>query len=122
MDLKPIRTKKDCQAALKAVDTLWTAKDGTDDADRLEVPAILIEHYEREHFPIADPDPVDFLQHILETRSLARKELEPYIGSRARVAKVLNRVRPLSLGMIRKLSESLGVPADVLVRRYELAV
>ena len=121
MELKPIRTKKDYQAALKAVDALWTVKDGTDDADRLEVLTILIERYEREHFPIPDPDPVDFLLYIMDARGLARKDLEPYIGSRARVAEVLNRVRPLSLEMIRKLSDNLDIPADVLVRRYELA-
>ena len=121
MELKPIRTKKDYHAALKAVDALWTVEDGTDDADRLEVLTILIERYEREHFLISDPDPVDFLQHVMEARGLARKDLEPYIGSRARMAEVLNRVRPLSLEMIRKLSENLDIPADVLVRRYELA-
>jgi HTH-type transcriptional regulator/antitoxin HigA len=121
MELKPIRTKKDYQAALKAVNDLWNAKDGTADADRLEVLTILIERYERDHFPIPDPDPVDFLHHIMEARGLARKDLEPYIGSRARVAEVLNRVRPLSLEMIRNLSENLDIPADVLVRRYELA-
>jgi len=120
MELKPIRTKKEYRAAMKSVDILWHAKNGTEDADRLEVLTILIERYEREHFPIPDPDPVDFLQYIMETRGLSRKDLEPFIGSRARVAEVLNRVRPLSLEMIRKLSENLGIPADVLVRRYEL--
>lgn len=121
MELKPIRTKKDYQAALKAVEALWTAKDGTDDADRLEILTILIERFEREHFPIVDPDPVDFLLYIMEARGLSRKDLEPFIGSRARVAEVLNRMRPLSLEMIRKLSANLDIPADVLVRRYELA-
>ena len=80
----------------------------------------LIEAYEREHFPIPDPDPIDFLHHILEARQLSRKDLEPYIGSRARVAEVLNRVRPLTLEMIRKLADGLGLPADVLIRGYRV--
>ena len=121
MQLKPIRNKKDYQAALKAIESLWGAKDGTANADRLEVLAMLVERYEREHYPIADPDPIDFLHHVMETRGLARKDLEPYIGSRARVAEVLNRVRPLSLEMIRRLSEGFKIPAEVLVQRYELA-
>ena len=121
MELKPIRTKKAYQAALKAIESLWSAQDGTANADRLEVLAMLVERYEREHYPIADPDPIDFLHHVMETRGLARKDLEPYIGSRARVAEVLNRVRPLSLEMIRRLSEGFKIPAEVLVQRYELA-
>lgn len=81
---------------------------------------LLIEDCEVRHFPIDPPDPVEVLQFIMEQRGLARKDLEPFIGSRARVAEVLNRVRPLSLEMIRSLSEGLDLPADVLVKRYEL--
>ena len=66
------------------------------------------------------PDPIDFLQHVMEARGTTRKDLEPYIGSRARVAEVLNRVRPLTLEMIRRLASGLDLPADVLIRRYEL--
>ena len=81
---------------------------------------MLIADYEARHFPMEPPDPVEFLLFIMEQRGLSRKDLEPYIGSRARVAEVLNRVRPLSLEMIRNLSEGLGLPADVLVQRYAL--
>jgi HTH-type transcriptional regulator/antitoxin HigA len=77
---------------------------------------LLIEAYEREHYPIADPDPIDFLRHVMEARELSRKELEPFIGSRARVAEVLNRVRPLTLDRIRRLAAGPNIPADVLVR------
>ena len=70
--------------------------------------------------PIAAPDPIDFLQHIMEARGMTRKDLEPRIGSRARVAEVLNRVRPLTLEMIRRLAAGLDLPADVLIRGYEL--
>src|SRR6266404_7699886 len=120
MILRPIRTKREHQAALKEAEALWNAPEGSPAADRLEVLTLLIEAYEREHYPIADPDPIDFLRHVMEARELSRKDLEPFIGSRARVAEVLNRVRPLTLDMIRRLSEGLDIPADVLVRRYEL--
>ena len=120
MELKPIRTKREHQAALKEIEALWNARPGTPEADRLEVLTLLIEAYEREHFPIEDPDPIDFLQHVMEARDLARKDHEPYIGSRARVAEVLNRVRPLTLEMIRKLSDGLELPAEVLIRGYRV--
>ena len=74
----------------------------------------------REHYPIEAPDPIDFLQHVMEARAMTRKDLEPFIGSRARVAEVLNRVRPLTLNMIRRLASGLKLPADVLIRGYEL--
>lgn len=120
MELRPIRSKREHQAALKEAEALWNAPEGSAAADRLEVLTLLIEAYEREHFPIPDPDPIDFLHHILEARQLSRKDLEPYIGSRARVAEVLNRVRPLTLEMIRKLANGLGLPADVLIRGYRV--
>jgi len=120
MELRPIRSKREHQAALKEAEALWNAPEGTPEADRLEVLTLLIEAYEREHFPIEDPDPIDFLQHIMEARGLARKDLEPYIGSRARVAEVLNRVRPLTLEMIRNLSDGLELPAAVLIRGYRV--
>ena len=121
MELKPIRNKKEYQVALKEIDALWNAKDGTAESDRLEVLALLVERYEQEHFPIADPDPIDFIHYVMESRGLVRKDLDPFIGSRARVAEVLNRVRPLSLEMIRNLAQGLKIPAGVLVQRYELA-
>jgi HTH-type transcriptional regulator/antitoxin HigA len=120
MELRPIRSKREHRAALKEAEALWSAPEGSPEADRLEVLTLLIEAYEREHFPIPDPDPIDFLLHVMEARELARKDLEPYVGSRARVAEVLNRVRPLTLEMIRKLSAGLDLPADVLIRRYRV--
>ena len=120
MELKPIRTKRDYEAALKQAQAWWDAPAGSPKAERLDVLVLLIEDYEMRHFPIDPPDPVEFLQFIMEQRGLVRKDLEPFIGSRARVAEVLNRVRPLSLEMIRSLSEGLNLPADVLVKRYEL--
>ena len=120
MTLRPIRTKRGHQAALREIEVLWEAPSGSPKADRLEVLTLLVEAYEREHYPIAAPDPIDFLQHVMEARGMTRKHVEPYIGSRARVAEVLNRVRPLTLEMIRRLASGLNLPADVLIRGYEL--
>ncbi|HVS26967.1 MAG TPA: helix-turn-helix domain-containing protein [Burkholderiales bacterium] len=120
MELRLIKTKREYQAALKEVEALWDAPEGSKDADRLEVLVLLIEAYEAKHYPIPAPEPIDFLHHVMESRGLTRKDLETYIGSRARVAEVLNRVRPLSLDMVRRLSAGLKIPSDVLIRRYPL--
>lgn len=120
MELKPIRTRKDYQAALAEVELLWNVPAKSPEADRLDVLLLLIEQYERQHFPIADPDPIDFLAHVMEARGMTRKDLEPYIGPRGRVSDIMNRVRPLTLEMIRRLSEGLKLPAEVLIRPYRV--
>src|SRR5688572_696079 len=91
MELRPLKTKRDYQAALKEAEKLWNARTDSKDADRLEVLVLLIQAYEAIHYPIPDPDPIDFLHHVMEARGLSRKDLEPYIGSRARVAEVESR-------------------------------
>ena len=120
MELKPIRSKKDYQAALAEVGRLWDAPAKSADADRLDILTMLIERYESQHFPIADPDPIDFLGHVMESRGLVRKDLEAYIGPRGRVADILNRTRPLTLEMIRRLADGLHLPAEVLIKPYRL--
>lgn len=120
MELKPIRTRKDYQSALAEAERLWDAPARSTEADRLDVLTLLIEQYERQHYPIADPDPIDFLAHVMEARGLTRKDLEPYIGPRGRVSDILNRIRPLTLEMIRRLAEGLKLPAEVLIRPYSL--
>ncbi len=120
MELKPIRTKKHYQAALAEVELLWDAPAKSPEADRLDVLSLLIEQYESRHFPIADPDPIDFLAHVMEARGMTRKDLEPFIGPRGRVSDILNRIRPLTLEMIRKLAAGLKLPAEVLIRSYRL--
>jgi len=120
MTLRPIQTKREHQAALREIEALWEAPSGSPEADRLEVLTLLVEAYERKQYPIKAPDPIDFLLFVMEARAMTRKDLEPYIGSRARVAEVLNRVRPLTLEMIRRLASGLKLPADVLIRGYEL--
>jgi len=120
MELKLIKNKVEYEAALREIEVLFDVPDNTPEADRLEVLVMLAEKYEALHYPIPAPDPIDFLNYAMETRGLTRKDLEPYIGSRGRVAEVLNRARPLTLAMIRRLSEGLKLPADVLIADYEL--
>ncbi len=112
----------DYALALQAIDRLWDAADGTAEADTLEMLVTLVEAYEAEHYPIPAPDPIDMILHVMDARGLTRRDLEPYLGSHARVSEVLNRRRPLSLEMIRKLQAGLGLPADVLVQPYALQV
>ena len=120
MELKPIRTKAEYKEALREIEALFDVPDKTPEADRLEVLSMLVEKYEAQHYPIPAPDPIDFLNYAMEARGLTRKDLEPYIGSRGRVAEVLNRARPLTLAMVRRLCEGLKLPADVLIADYEL--
>ncbi len=115
-DVKPIRTKKDYEVALKALATLWGAKSGTPQGDRLDVIATLIDAYEAAHYPMDPPDPIAAIKFRMEQQGLTRKDLEPLIGTRTRVAEVLNRKRSLSIGMIRRLHDSLGISAEVLIR------
>jgi HTH-type transcriptional regulator/antitoxin HigA len=122
MHPKPIHNDEDHALALQAIDRLWDAADGTAEAATLEMLVTLVEAYEAEHHPIPAPDPIELILHIMDARGLTRRDLEPYLGSRARVSEVLNRRRPLSLAMIRKLQAGLGLPADVLVQPYALQV
>jgi len=115
-DVKPIRTNADYEAALLELKKLWGAKSGTMQGDRLDVLATLIDAYESEHFPMDPPDPVEAIKFRMEQQGLSRKDLEPFIGTRTRVAEVLNRKRSLSVAMIRRLHEGLGIPADILIR------
>jgi len=116
VDVRPIRTEADHEAALTEIERLWGAKSGTPEGDRLDVLATLVDAYEATHHAFDLPDPIDAIQFCMEQQGLTRKDLEPFIGSRARVAEVLNRKRALSIDMIRRLSEGLGIPADVLIR------
>src|SRR5471030_636123 len=115
-ELKPIRTKADYKDALAEVERLWGAKSGTPKGDRLDVLATLIDVYETRHFPMDPPDPIEAIQFRMEQLGLTRKDLEPLTGTRARVAEVMNRKRGLSIDMIRKLHDRLGISAEVLIR------
>lgn len=115
-DLKPIRSEADHAAAMAEVARLWGAKSGTRDGDRLDVLATLIDAFEAKHHTIDPPDPIEAIRFRMEQQGLTRKDLEPIIGARNRVAEVLNGKRKLSIEMIRKLHEHLGIAAEVLIR------
>ena len=121
MDIHPIRTEADYEAVLADIERLFDAAPHTPEGDRLEVLATLVEAYEEQHYSIPDPDPIEAIKYHMEMRGLGRRDLEPYLGSRARVAEVLNRKRPLSLEMIRRLHSGLGIGAEILLQPYPLA-
>jgi HTH-type transcriptional regulator / antitoxin HigA len=116
MKLKPIRNEKDHAAALSEIERLWGAHEGTPQGDRLEILVTLVEAYERAHFPIDMPDPVEAIRFRLEQQGEDVKSLVGVIGSRTRVYEVLRRDRPLTLPMIRRLHKHLRIPAEVLIR------
>lgn len=120
MEIRTIQSKKDYKAALQKIERLWAAPDKSPEAERLGVLTLLVEQYERANFPIEDPDPIELLEHVMESRGLTRKDFEPAIGQRSRMTEIFNRVRPLSLEMIRRLVEQFDLPADVLVKPYAL--
>jgi len=122
MDIKPIKTEKEYETALKEIERLFNAEPGTPDGDRLEVLATLVEAYEDELFSIPLPDPIEAIHYYMESRGLTRADIEQYIGSRARVSEILNRKRPLTLSMIQRLHEGLEIPAEVLVQPYKLEI
>lgn len=118
MDIRPIRTKADYRRALKEVERLWEADPGTPDGDRVDVLTTLIEDYEARHFPIDPPDPIAAIEFMLEQKGLSRRDLEPAIGSRGRVSEILTRRRPLTLPMVRALSDLLDIPIAILTQAY----
>jgi HTH-type transcriptional regulator / antitoxin HigA len=115
-EIKPIRTKRDYEAALTEIEHLWGAKAKTPEGDRLDVLATLIDAYETEHYPMDPPDPIEAIKFRMEQQGLTRKDLEEIIGTRTRIAEVLSRKRGLSIAMIRRLHERLGISAEVLIR------
>ncbi len=120
MEIKPIKTDADYEAALEEIERLFDSKPGTAEADRLEVIATLVEAYETKHHALPLPDPIEAILYHMESRGLSRRDLEPYIGTRARVSEILNRRRPLTMEMVRNLHEGLGIPAEVLIQPYDV--
>lgn len=120
MEIKPIKTEVDYEAAMKEIEQLWGASYGSPEGDKLDVLVTLVEAYEEKHYPIPPPDPIEAILHYMENQGLSEQDLEPYLGSHLYVSEVLNRQRGLSLDMIRKLHMELGIPADILVQPYIL--
>jgi HTH-type transcriptional regulator / antitoxin HigA len=116
MKIKPVRTKADYERALREIERMWGAKEGTPQGNQLDVLATLVEAYERKHFPIDPPDPIEAIRFRLEQQGLDHRALIGVIGGRSRVHEVMHRQRALSLAMIRRLHERFGIPAEVLIR------
>jgi HTH-type transcriptional regulator / antitoxin HigA len=119
-DLQPIRDREAHRAALSEIERLFDVPLGTPEFDRLEVLVTLVEAYEHKHEPILPPEPIEAILYYMESRGLTRQDLEAAIGSRAGVTEILNREQPLTLEMIRKLHEQLGIPAQTLIQPYSL--
>jgi HTH-type transcriptional regulator/antitoxin HigA len=116
MDIKPIKTHTDYEAALKEVETLMPAAPDTPEGEKLDVMVTLIEAYEAKHFPMDLPDPVEAIKFEMDRKGLTVKDLEPMIGKSNRVYEILNHKRSLTLKMIWKLHERLGIPAESLIK------
>jgi HTH-type transcriptional regulator/antitoxin HigA len=121
MDIRPIRGKRDHAEAVRQIGKLWGARAGSPEAEKLEVLATLVDAYEAKHHRIDPPDPIEAIRFRMEQEGLTRADLEKLIGSRARVSEVLNRRRPLTVAMIRRLRDALGISADVLIGRESSA-
>jgi HTH-type transcriptional regulator / antitoxin HigA len=116
MGIKPIRNARDHDKALREIEKLWGAPEGSSRGDRLDVLIALTDAYERMHHPMAPPDPIDAIRFRLEQQGLGPRALVGVIGSRTRVYEVLRGARPLTLAMIRRLHERFGIPAEVLIQ------
>jgi HTH-type transcriptional regulator/antitoxin HigA len=115
MNIKPIKTEDDYRNTLKEIDGLMNAKGGSPEGERLDVLVTLVEDYERKHYPIDFPDPIEAIKFAMEQRNLTAKDLVPMIGETNRVYEILNRKRNLTLPMIKRLHKDLGIPAESLL-------
>ncbi|MEX0278488.1 MAG: type II toxin-antitoxin system HigA family antitoxin [Ruegeria sp.] len=120
MDIFPIRTKEDHIQALKEIERLWGAEQGTEDGTKLDILVDLVEHFEDQHYPIEAPDPIELLNFFMEENGLTQTDFGNVIGSQPRASEVLNKKRALNLGMIRKLSTVWKIPAEPLIVPYHL--
>lgn len=116
MDIRPIKTEADYQATLKEIEGLMMAEPGSEEGDRLDVLVTLVEAYEREHYPVDFPDPIEAIKFRMEQQGLTVDDLVPVIGRKNRVYEVLARKRPLTLRMIEGLHEAFSIPAESLIK------
>ena len=116
MDIEPLKTRQNYRSALKEIEGLMHAKRNTVAGDRLDVLVTLVEAWERKHYPLDLPDPIEAIKYHMEQNGLAPRDLVPFIGSRNRVHEVHNRKRPLTLKMIQRLHSGLGIPAESLIK------
>ena len=119
MEIKPIRTEDDYSAALKEIESLFDSEPGTANGDKLDVLVTLVEAYEAQHYAIRMPDPIEAIEYHMERLGLTRKDLALYIGLPSHISEILNRKRPLTLRMMRSLSQGLGISLDILAQPYQ---
>lgn len=124
MDIRPIRNEKDHRAALAEIERLWNAEPGTDGGDKLDILATLVERYEDTRWPAskARNDPIDMLHFLIDECGHTQAELGDLLGSRSRASEILNRRRALTVEMIYKISKAWKVPAEILIKPYQLKV
>ncbi len=117
MRAKILKTEAEYEAVLRRIDQLMDATPGTPEEEELELLALLVEKYEKEHYPVELPDPVEAIKFRMDQEGLSPKDLIPFLGSQSKVSEVLNYRRPLSLTMIRALKDGLEIPAEVLLQK-----
>ena len=116
MDIAPIKSHRDYRRVLREIEGLMSARRNSPEGDRLDVLVALVEAWERKHYAFDLPDPVEAIKYHMEQKGLHPRDLIPFIGSRNRVHEVLNRKRELTLNMIRRLHQGLGIPAESLIK------
>jgi HTH-type transcriptional regulator/antitoxin HigA len=121
MNLKPIKTEQDYQAALKQMESVFDAKEGNAESDLADILALMIDDYEQKYYPIESPDPIEAIKVRMEEMNLKQVDMVNIIGTKSRVSEVLNRKRKLTLEMVRNLKKHLNIPSDVLTNEYNLA-
>ncbi|MDP5199269.1 type II toxin-antitoxin system HigA family antitoxin [Flavobacterium sp. DG2-3] len=120
MEIKPIKTEKDYDWALERVNALFDAKPNTDEGDELDILVTLIEKYEKIHYPIPEPDPIEAIKFVMEQRGLTDADLGNLLNSRSRVSEIFKRKRALTIKQIRVLTKELQIPASILIKEYAL--
>ncbi len=121
MEIKLIKTKSSYKAALKRIEKLFEAESGTPEGDELDILVTLVDKYEEEHYPIPEPHPIEAIKFMMEQMEMKPKDLAKIFQSQSRVSEILNKKRPLNLKMIQLLHEHLRIPAEILIKNYELS-
>ena len=115
MNIKPIHNEQDYQKALARIEEIFDAKPGTKEGDELEILGILVENYEKQHFPIEAPNPLEAVTFRMEQLGLRQSDLARILGSRSRASEILSGKRSFSLRQIKLLNKKLGIPAEALL-------
>lgn len=120
MEIRPLKTEADYEAAMTEIERLFDAAPNTPEGDRLDVLTTLVGVYEERNYPIPEPDPIEAIKYYMESRGLSQRDVAPYFGDTQRATEVLKRNRKLSISMIRRLNKGLGISADILIQPYKL--